>query len=190
MPSKSHHCNLRGDALVIVPQIVAQSRLTGRQAYIEALPVPRLAPMLADVTFWVLVQLPGGILTLVLAVARFHIHLHVSPLIVPAAVLTALTAASVGSALSMSLPPMATQQVTQFVSIVLLLFSPVNFPLHRLPVVLQDIHRGLPVLYMADIVRGSLTGRYGTSRALAFAVCGAWCAFGLVVSGRAAARRR
>jgi ABC-2 type transport system permease protein len=175
--------------LVIVPQEVAQARISGRQAYLSALPVPRLAPMLADVTFWVLVQLPGAVLTLTLAVVRFHVSLHLGPALVPAVVLTTVTAASVGCALSMSLPPAATQQVTQFLTIGLLLFSPINFPLARLPVVLQDVHRALPVVYMADLLRGSLTGQYGTALPVAFAVLGAWCAVGLLVSGRAATRR-
>ena len=175
--------------LVVVPQEIAQGRMSGRAAYLSALPVPRLAPMLADVTFWVLVQLPGSVATLVLAVLRFHVGLHISALIIPAVALTALTSAAVGCAISMSLPPMATQQVSQFLSIALLLFSPINFPLDRLPLVLQDIHRGLPVFYMADLIRGALTGRHQTSVALAYAVVGAWCAACLALSARAASRR-
>ena len=175
--------------LVIVPQEIAQARVSGRKAYLDALPVPRLAPILAEVTFWMLVQLPGAVATLALAVARFGLHLHLSPLAVPAVALTALTAASVGCAISMALPPAATQQVTQFLSLSLLLFSPLNFPITRLPVWLQDVHRGLPVVYIADLIRGSLTGQYGVNRLLAFAVVGAWCAFGLTISVRAATRR-
>jgi ABC-2 type transport system permease protein len=175
--------------LVVVPQEVAQARTSGRQAYLDALPVPRLAPLLAEVSFWVFVQVPGAVATLAVAVLRFHLSLHISALIVPAMALAALTSAAVGCAISMSLPPAATQQVTQFVSIALLLFSPINFPLSRLPVLLQDIHRGLPVLYIADLVRGGLTGQYGTSIPLAFGVVGAWCAGGLMLSARIAARR-
>lgn len=175
--------------LVVVPQEVAQARTTGRQAYLDSLPVPRLAPLLAEVTFWVVVQVPGAVATLALAVLRFHLALHISPLVIPAMALAALTSAAVGCAISMSLPPAATQQVTQFVSIALLLFSPINFPLSRLPIGLQDIHRGLPVVYIADLVRGGLTGHYGTSVPLAFGVVAAWCALGLVISARIASRR-
>ena len=175
--------------LVVVPQEVAQARTSGRQAYMDALPVPRLAPLLAEVSFWVVVQVPGAFATLGVAVLRFHLSLHISPLVIPAMALAALTSAAVGCAISMSLPPAATQQVTQFISIALLLFSPINFPLSRLPVVLQDIHRGLPVVYIADLVRGGLTGHFGTSIPLAFAVVAAWCAAGLVLSARIASRR-
>jgi ABC-2 type transport system permease protein len=175
--------------LTIVPQETAQSRLDGRYLYLSALPVPRLAPMLADVTFWLMVQLPGTAITLLLAVVRFHLRLHLELTVVPAVVLVALTAAAVGYALATTLPPPATGAVSSFVSIALLLFSPINFPLSRLPLALQDVHRVLPVAYMADIVRGSLTGRYYADPRLAFGVVAAWCAAGLVISARAAGRR-
>jgi ABC-2 type transport system permease protein len=175
--------------LSVVPQETAQSRISGRFAYVAALPVPRLAPMLADVTFWLLVQLPGTILTLVLAAVRFDVHFHVAALVVPAFALVSLTAAAVGYAIAVSLPPAATTQVTQFVSIALLLFSPINFPLDRLPEWLQDLHRGLPVTYMADVIRGGLTGSYGVNTGLAFGVLGAYCLAGLALSARAANRR-
>jgi ABC-2 type transport system permease protein len=176
--------------LVVVPQEASQDRLTGRQDYLFALPVPRLAPMFADLTFWVLVQIPGAAATVGLAVVRFHVGLAVGPAIVPAVVLVSLTAATVGYALAMSFSPMATQQITQFLSIGLLLFSPIAFPLDRLPSVLRDVHQVLPVFYMAGLMRGSLTGAYGVSVTLAFVVVGGWCMAGLVASGRVAARRR
>jgi ABC-2 type transport system permease protein len=175
--------------LTFVPQETAQSRISGRYTYVAALPVPRLAPMLADVTFWLLMQLPGTILTLVLAAVRFDVHFHVAAVIVPAFVLVSLTAAAVGYAIAVSLPPAATGQVTSFLSIALLLFSPINFPLDRLPGWLQDLHRGLPVTYMADIIRGGLTGSYGADAGLAFGVGGAYCVLGLALSARAAAHR-
>lgn len=175
--------------LTVVAQETAQSRISGRFGYISALPVPRLAPMLAEVTYWLLVQLPGWLVTLLLAIVRFHVHLHVSLLVVPAVVLVSLTAAAVGYGVAVSAPPAATNQVTQFLSIGLLLFSPINFPLDRLPVWLQDVHQVLPITYMADLIRGSLTGQYDVSRALAFAVVSAYCALGLALAVRAARRR-
>ena len=175
--------------LTAVPQETAMSRTTGRFGYIAALPVPRLAPMLADVTFWVLVQLPGWVATLLLAVAHFDLQLHVDPLVIAAVALVSLSAAAVGYGVAVWFPPGAVSQVTQFMSIGLLLFSPINFPLERLPEWLQDVHRALPITYMADLIRGGLTGHYDVSRGLAFAVVGGYCAAGLVLAGRAARRR-
>jgi ABC-2 type transport system permease protein len=175
--------------LTLVPQETAQSRVSGRYDYVSALPIPRLAPMVADVSYWLVVQLPGTVVTLLIAAWRFHVHFHVDGLVVPAVVLVSLTAAAVGYGVAVTFPPGATTQVTQFLSIALLLFSPIEFPLSRLPEWLQDVHRVLPVTYMADVMRGSLTGHYDVSRALAFAMLGAYCAAGLALSARAANRR-
>ena len=175
--------------LTVVPQETAMARVSGRFSYVAALPVPRLAPMLADVSFWLLVQLPGWVATLVLAVIHFHLHLRVDALVIPAVVLVSLSAAAVGYGVAVLFPPGATQQVSSFMSIALLLFSPINFPLDRLPEWLQDVHRALPVTYMADLIRGGLTGRYDVSAALAFGVVGGYCALGLLVAGWAARRR-
>ena len=175
--------------LTVVAQETAQARVSGRFGYISALPVPRLAPMLAEVTYWLLIQMPGWLVTLLLAVLHFHVHLHVSLLIVPALMLVSLSAAAVGYGLAVSAPPAATTQVSQFLSIALLLFSPINFPLERLPQWLQDVHRVLPITYMADLIRGGLTGHYDVGRGLAFLVVGAYCALGLVLAARAAQRR-
>ena len=162
--------------LTIVPQEVSQAKLTGRHDYLATLPVPRLATLLAEVTFWLLVQLPGTAATLLVAALRFDIELHFGWAVVPAICLVALTGAAVGYALASVLKPQVAAQMTTFLSIGILLFSPINFPAERLPGALRMVHRVLPVEYMADVVRGSLTGRYTTSAALAFAMLGAWCA--------------
>jgi ABC-2 type transport system permease protein len=146
-------------------------------------------PVAAEVTWWLLVQLPGLVLALVLASLRFHIHLVVGWMAVPAIVMVALTGAAVGYAMSSVLPAQVASQITSFLSVGILLYSPIDFPVGRLPLVMRDIHHVLPVEYMADIVRGSLTGRYDSTPALAFAVVGFWCAAGLALSYRAAIRR-
>jgi ABC-2 type transport system permease protein len=114
--------------LNVVPQEVSMSRLNGRHDYWRTLPVPRLAPLAAEVTFWLLLQLPGIALALVVASIRFDVGLHAGWAVVPAVVLVALTGASVGYGLATTLPPQVTGQVTSFLSILILLFSPINFP--------------------------------------------------------------
>jgi ABC-2 type transport system permease protein len=176
--------------ITVVSQETAQARSNGRFDYVAALPIGRLTPMFADVVFWLLVQVPGSIATLFLARVRFDVNLHLSLLLLPAVLLVSLTSAAVGYAIAVSLPPTATNQVASFVSVGLLLFSPINFPLERLPVVLQDVHRVLPITYMADIMRGGLTGQYDANRTLAFGVVTAYCIGGLLLSGLAARRRQ
>jgi ABC-2 type transport system permease protein len=175
--------------LNVVPQEVAQGKVAGRYTYLAALPIPRLAPLAAEVTFWLLVQLPGTALALLVAVLRFDVGLHVGWSVVPAVALVALTGASVGYAIAAALPPQVTGQVTAFMGLVILLFSPINFPADRLPGFLQAVHAVLPVQHMADLVRGSLTGTWSSPAVTAFAIVSAWCAAGLAVSYRAAVRR-
>jgi ABC-2 type transport system permease protein len=175
--------------MTVVPQEVSQAKLTGRAQYVAALPVPRLASLAADVTWWLFVQLPGTVLALLAATLRFHVHLHIGWVAVPAVLLVAFTGATVGHAIASLLPPQLSMQLTSFLSIGILLFSPINFPAERMPAVLQAVHRVLPVEYMADVVRGSLTGRYSSAPALAFAMVGVWCLAGLAVSYRVALRR-
>lgn len=62
----------------------------------------------------------------------------------------------------------------------LFLFSPVNFPMERLPAGLSHVHQVLPVRYMADLVRGTATGGMVQNLGLTFAVVGAWCVLSLV----------
>ena len=175
--------------LSVVPQEVSQSKLTGRFSYLSSLPIPRLGTLAADVTFWLLAQLPGTVLALLIASARFDFSLRIGWTIMPALLLVAFSGACVGYAMAMLLDPNVAQQLTSFISIGILLFSPINFPLERLPGVLQAIHRGLPIAYMADVIRWSLTGRFVPRPGLAFMVVAAWCTAGLLLSYRAAVRR-
>jgi ABC-2 type transport system permease protein len=175
--------------MTIVPQEVSRLKISGAAAYLSTLPVPRLAAPAADVSFWLLAQLPGTILVLVVAALRFGFALRVNAAVVPAILLVALSGASVGYALAMLLKPAVANQLTSFLSIGILLFSPINFPIDRLPAALQAIHRVLPIKYMADLIRWSLTGQFVENVALAFSVVGAWCALGIALSWRVAVRR-
>ena len=176
--------------LTMVPQEVAQDKLTGAYAYVSTLPVPRLASLAAGMTFWLAAQLPGTILALVVAAARFHFDLQLSAYVVPAILLVALTGAAVGYAMASVLRPEAIGIVTSFISVGILLFSPIDFPIERLPGFLQVIHQILPVKYMADLIRWSLTGRYVSDPGQAFLVVGVWCVACLGLSYRVATRRR
>jgi ABC-2 type transport system permease protein len=176
--------------LTFVPQEVSQGKLTGRFDYLSSLPIPRLATLSSDVTFWLLAQLPGTALALAVAAVRFRFGLHISWTVVPAVLLVAFSGASVGYGLSMLSHPRVAQEVSSFVSIAILLFSPVDFPMSRLPIGLRAIHTVLPIKYMADLVRWSLTGRFVDRPGLAFVVVAAWCAAGLATSYRLAVKRR
>ena len=100
--------------LVLVPQMVAMSRKEGTFDYIWSLPVPRMIYVLADATVWVFVSLPGVILALIIGANYHHFSMEVSPLVVPAFLLIALTGTFIGYAIAHSAPkPEMAHLVTQ-----------------------------------------------------------------------------
>lgn len=175
--------------ITVVPAELSMDKLSGHHDYVASLPVGRLAQPLAGITFWLLASVPGMALSLVVASLRFHFRLDMSWAVVPAVVLVSLTASSVGYAIACLLRPQVVQQLTSFLSVLLLLFSPINFPSSRLPGWLQAVHDVLPIRYMADLVRFALTGQRSSSPVLAFSIVGAWCAAALVAVSRVAVSR-
>lgn len=175
--------------MVMAPQLVATSKTEGTFTYHQTLPVPRTAVLLSDVTTWLVVGAPGLILGLVVAVMRFDLTLRVSWLAVPAMVLVALTATTVGLGIAYAATPPVTNMVTQLIVFVALMFSPINFPADRLPEWLQTIHQVLPFQHMAQVVRESLAATPVGISAAPFAVLAVWCAIGLVGTLRVMTRR-
>lgn len=168
--------------LVAVPQMVAQAKAQGAFDYVWSLPVPRLVFVAADLTIWLLCVLPGMVLALGVGALRYDFTLQISPLVVPAALLVALTATGIGYAIAhLSPKPELVVVITNFLVFCLFLFSPINFPVERLPGWLAELHRILPVKYAADVVRGTLAQGYTDGLATGFAMLGAWfvAAFGV-----------
>jgi ABC-2 type transport system permease protein len=176
--------------LVMVPQMVAQAKTGGMLDYMRSFPVPRMAYLAADLTIWLLSTLPGVVLALVVGSLRYDFDLQFSPLILPAFTLIVLMATSVGYAIAVLSPKAELVGVlTNLIIFSLFLFSPINFPVERLPNWLETIHRFLPVKYAADAVRGALVPGHSDGMALALAVLGVWCLAGLTINYLAATRR-
>src|SRR4051812_20094865 len=113
--------------MVLAPQLVANAKTEGTFAYNQTLPVPRTAVLGADVTTWLVVATPGLLLGLLVAVLRFDLTLRVSWLVVPAMLLVALTATTVGFAIAYAATPPVTTMVSQLIIFLALMFSPINF---------------------------------------------------------------
>jgi ABC-2 type transport system permease protein len=176
--------------LVMVPQMVAQAKTGGTLDYMRSFPVPRMAYLAADLTIWLVSTLPGVVLALIVGSLRYDFELQFNLMIVPAFTLVVLMATSVGYAIALLSPKAELVNVfTNLIIFSLFLFSPVNFPVERLPEWLATIHRFLPVKYAADAVRGSLVPGYSDGLGLSLAVLGAWCLAGLIVNYKAATRR-
>jgi ABC-2 type transport system permease protein len=176
--------------LVLVPQMVAQAKSGGMLDYMRSFPVPRMAYLTADLTIWLLSTLPGVILAVLIGSLRYDFKLQFNLLIVPAFILVVLMATLVGYAIALLLPKAELVSVlTNLIIFSVFLFSPVNFPIERLPNWLETIHRFLPVKYAADAVRGALVPGYSDGLSLALVVLCIWCLLGLAVNYRVATRR-
>ena len=161
--------------LVAVPQLVSQARTEGTLDYMRTLPVPRVVYLLADMTVWLAVVVPGVIFAVLVAAIRFGLDLEISPLVVPAVLLVVLTATSVGYALASLLPPMVANMASQVLVVFILMFSPLNFPADRLPGWLATIHGFLPIQAMGELMRGTLAANTFPLTAGAFLLLGGWC---------------
>ena len=167
--------------VVLVPQMVAGARKEGTFDYVWSLPVPRMVYVAADTTIYFLTTLPGVLLAIIIGAAYYHFGLHISLLVIPGFILTAVTGTLLGYALALgvSKPEMA-QILTQVFVFVIMIFSPVIDPLSQLPGWLQGIQRALPVLYMANLTRGTLMD-LPAHIGMDFAVIGGWCLGALAV---------
>ena len=166
--------------LVMVPQIIASMRSEGTFDYVWSLPVPRMAHIAADATNTFATMLPGIILSIILGKFHFGFDLQVSWLVIPAILLIASTATFAGYSLAFAVPkPMMVNVITQLMIFFVMMFSPVMFPAEQLPGWLQAFHKVLPIQYMADLMRGTLTD-IPVKLGLAFSMVGAWFVAGFV----------
>jgi ABC-2 type transport system permease protein len=175
--------------LVALPQTVGEAKTEGSLAYMRSLPVPRLAYLVADLTVWLAIVVPGVILGVLVGAWRFGLDLQVSPLVIPAVLMVALTATCVGYALASVLPYMLTVIVTQALVVFVFMFSPLTFLPDKLPGWLETVHRVLPIQAMGEVTRGTIAPNEFPLPPGAFLTLAVWCALGFLVTYAAMTRR-
>jgi ABC-2 type transport system permease protein len=176
--------------LVLVPSGVAQARADGTFTYQRAMPIPRPLLLATELTVWSMVAFPSVAAALIVARLRFGLTFMVDwPLLIAATLLITITAASVGFALAVSLPPLLTQVVSQVLVFFVLLFSPVTFPANRLPAWFQTAHDWLPIRPAADLLRAGLAVDTYPTNTKDLVVLVAWCCVGIALSLHALTRR-
>jgi ABC-2 type transport system permease protein len=175
--------------LVALPQTVGEQRAEGSLAYMRSLPVPRLAYLFADLTVWLAIVIPGVILGVAVGAWWFGLDLQVSPLVVPAVLMVALTSTCVGYAIASVLPYMLTVIVTQAIVVFVFMFSPLTFLPNKLPAWLEAIHSVLPVQAMGEVTRGTLAPNVFGLPTSAFVALAAWCVIGFGVTYATMTRR-
>lgn len=139
------------------PQLVAQQKMEGTYDYMWSLPVPRSAAAAAWVTLNTVVAIPGMFAALLAGALRYHIQFDVSPMVIPAVLITLVSGTLIGYSLSHAIPkPEVTFLVSQVLIFVIFGFSPIAYPAGNLPAWLASVHQYLPFVHMADVVRNSL----------------------------------
>jgi ABC-2 type transport system permease protein len=155
----------------------------------RSLPVPRLSYLVADLTVWLGIVIPGVVLGVLVGAWRFGLDLQVSPLVVPAMLMVALTATCVGYALASTLPYMLTVIITQAIVVFVFMFSPLTFLPSKLPGWLETIHSILPIQAMGEVTRGTIAPNEFGLPPGAFLVLAVWCVLGFGVTYAAMTRR-
>lgn len=135
--------------MVIAPQEVASAKQQGIFDFTRSLPVPRSAIIASDATIALITALPGMIAALIVSSLRFDLTLQISPLVIPAVLLTAFAAIGIGYGIGYGMQPAAARMVSQLVVFVSLMFSPIIFPASHLPDWFAAVHAVLPFQYMA-----------------------------------------
>lgn len=176
---------------LMVPILVIQEKARGTHDFTWSLPVPRLVPVAATFTVFTAISLPVAAIATWVAAWRFGIDLSVSWTVVPAAILVALMATSVGYGMAIAIPePRITNLIMNVVILVVLLFSPIVFPIERFPSWAAAIHQVLPFFHMSNLIRGELTTGLTTGLATSLAVLVVWTALGWAVVARVVTRRQ
>jgi ABC-2 type transport system permease protein len=160
--------------LVMTPQMVTTSRTEGSLDWIRTLPVPRTIFLIADLTIWTFIALPGTALGVIAGAWKFDIDLSLSPWLPLAAIAVSLTSSCVGYAIACLCSPQIAQLMSQVLIFVLLFFSPVSYPASRLPTWLAEVHQWLPIEPMADAMRASLVSDVFTVSTRSVVVLSVW----------------
>jgi len=161
--------------MAVIPGIVMQHKFDQTYDFLWSLPVPRLTIAASNFILFTGVAIPGVAVSMLVAAWRYDIELSVSWSVVPAVLLAALMANSVGFGFAHAIPePRVTNLLVNMVIFLVLLFSPIAFPIANFPDWFASVHRVLPFFHMASIIRAGLTEGLVTGLAGSYLVVAAW----------------
>lgn len=145
-------------SLVMLPQVIAESKDDGRLDFLRTLPISREAYLLSMTTFVGIVAIPSMALALAVGAWRYDLSFHFDPLFVLVIPLAMFSMAGFGAAMGILLPKLqVTNAVTQLIIFYVVFFAPIMIPKDFLPQFLQFASAFAPPTYVADAVRGSTT---------------------------------
>jgi ABC-2 type transport system permease protein len=134
-------------------------RLGGMLDYFATLPLRRGVLLAAVVTAFLLLALPGLLITLLAGAAVLGVPLSLHPAALLALPLCALPLAGIGALVGMKVRnPMDGGPICLLVTVALLALGPVMVPPSRLPAALQIVGWASPATYAASALRLTLLG--------------------------------
>ncbi|MED9905400.1 MAG: ABC transporter permease [Lachnospiraceae bacterium] len=154
------------------------AKTEGHITFLKTLPINRFAIILADTIIWLCVAMPGIVISTLCAHLLYSPGYSFSFTVIPACLLSAVTCIAIGYGFSYVLKPENTMLVCMLCVFGGLMFSPVNFPLERLPAWLQAVHRILPVDAMAKIIRASFAKNAFSADLQSYLLLICWCIAG------------
>ncbi|MFD0715363.1 ABC transporter permease [Paenibacillus sp. GCM10027626] len=164
--------------MVILPQQIGTAKSDGYMEFMRTWPINRAVILGADTTLWLLITVPAIAVSSAIAHFMFDPGYDVSWTVIPALLMIALTSIGVGYGLSYLLSPEASLGASQVIVFGAMMFSPVNFPIERLPEWLQALHQVLPIYSMAEVMRSSLAASTFTVSAGNYINLLIWCILG------------
>jgi ABC-2 type transport system permease protein len=174
--------NLIVVGVVALPQNIASQKLAETYDYLASLPVRRLVRVATTYVTNIVIGLPAVIVTIAVGVARYHLHLAVSPEIVPAMLFVILAGTLLGLALGHGVNrPTLTQSASQLLIFAMFGFCPIMFPAAHLPRWLVEVNAVLPFESMATLVRAGLSTGLVSDVARASLVVALWTLLSMVV---------
>jgi len=183
--------NLLLVGLVFGPQVVAMQKNAGNYEYTRTLPVNRAVNAAAWATVCLAAGLPAMVISLVVAELRYGLDLQISPMIVPAVLLTSFAGTMIGYAIAHAIGnPMATQLISQLIVFVIFGFAPILYPISQMPGWLATLNWWFPFRQMAVMVRAALTPMPGSPVGTAYLVVGVWAVVSAGLAAWALGRRQ
>lgn len=167
-------------ALVTVPMQNAGAKMAGYIDFVKSLPASRKTFLIADVTIWAMVTIPAIAISVLVAHLIFRPGYSISWTIVPAFILMVASCFGIGYGYSFVLQAEAAMALSQVIAFTALMFSPINFPIERLPEWLQVVHQVLPLYHMAEVMRASLASTTFQASPVSYLVLGAWAVIGFL----------
>ncbi|WP_424184591.1 ABC transporter permease [Actinokineospora sp. G85] len=165
-------------ALVTVPMQNAGARMQGYIDFVKSLPVSRKTFLIADVGIWAAITVPAIVMSVLIAHLIFEPGYAISWTIVPGFLLMVLSCFGIGYGYSFVMQAELAMALSQLIAFTALMFSPINFPIERLPGWLQTVHEVLPIYHMAEVMRASLAHTTFTASPWSYAILAVWSVLG------------